>query len=76
MTGLSEELERARAAKTKAKSLLAKIPEINGIGLTQIDGEYAVKINLSCEPADRSAIPDEIDGIPVVLHVVGEIHKQ
>ena len=66
-------LERARAAKEKAKRLLADVPEVNGVGLGMRGGEYVVKVNVTRPPTDAEAIPRDLDGVPVVVDVVGDI---
>ncbi|MGH7004465.1 MAG: hypothetical protein ACREIP_11005 [Alphaproteobacteria bacterium] len=66
-------LEQARAAKAKAKRQLAGNAAVVGIGLTRLNGEYAVKVNLAAAPADRPSLPDSIDGVPVRCEVVGPI---
>ncbi|MHC4547842.1 MAG: hypothetical protein ACYTEZ_03615 [Planctomycetota bacterium] len=69
-------LDLARAAKEKAKALLANVPEVNGIGIARRGDDYAVKVNLETEPEDRSDLPTVIDGVRVVFHVVGRIRRQ
>ena len=71
MAGIS--LEQARAAKKKVKRQLAGVATVVGIGLTRLNGDYAVKINLSAPPADGPRLPDTIDGVPVRCEVVGKI---
>jgi hypothetical protein len=68
-------LEAARAAKTKARTIFARLPYVNGVGLTRRDGSYAVKVNLEMAP-DEQDLPKDIDGVPVVFNVIGRIHKQ
>lgn len=66
-------IEEARAAKAKLRGLLAGMPELRGIGIAKIAGGYAVKVNLSRPPAPNT-IPDDVDGTPVIVDVVEEIH--
>ena len=68
-------LEAARAAKSKAVRLLRSNTGVNGIGITRLEGVYAVRVNLERE-CDPGELPTEIDGVPVVIRVVGQIHKQ
>ncbi|MFN7963842.1 MAG: hypothetical protein U0002_21440 [Thermoanaerobaculia bacterium] len=70
------DLERARRAKEKGKQLLGSLASFSGIGLTQREGHYAVKVNFETEPDNEAAIPQEIDGVPVVFEVVGQIRRQ
>ena len=74
MATSEQELENARIAKSKAKSLFRSIGRVNGVGITRKDGHYAVKVNLESQPKKQP--PADIDGVPVVVHVVGEYRKQ
>jgi hypothetical protein len=76
MTEKSAGLTEARAAKQKAKRILDGIATVTGIGLTRRGGTYAVKILLSEALENPEKCPDTIDGVPVVLQVVGHIRKQ
>ena len=76
MTQADSELEAARAAKAKVKRLFSKKTRICGVGLTRHAGQYQVKVNLEAEPDPEVALPSEVDGVPVVVHVVGKIRKQ
>jgi hypothetical protein len=69
-----QELNEARNAKLKAKGVFRSIGQVNGVGITRKDGHYAVKVNLESEPKKQP--PADIDGVPVVVHVVGEYRKQ
>lgn len=71
MSGIS--LERARAAKNKAKRQFAGVASVVGVGLTRLNGAYAVKVNLAAAPADGRGLPDSIDGVPVRCEIVGRI---
>jgi hypothetical protein len=67
-------LERARAAKTKAKRRLGAAFEVVGVGLTRVGGRPAVKVNLAQPPAGVT-MPTQIDGVPLVFEVVGRIRR-
>ena len=69
-------LEEARAAKGKALRVFRKLAPVCGAGITRARGVYAVKVNLETQPDSQVELPDEIDGVPVVLSVVGKIRKQ
>ena len=69
-------LEAARSAKAKVATMLGDAAEVNGIGITQVADGYAVKVNLSRAPQSSLGIPTEVDGVPVVVAVVGPIRKQ
>ena len=69
-------LEQARAAKESAKSLLAGLPGVVGVGITKIGEDYALKVNLDAPlPASVSA-PERIGEVPVRIEVVGRITKR
>jgi hypothetical protein len=65
-------LAQARNAKSKLRKLLRNIPDVNGIGLTSSEYGYALKVNLR-RALDADAIPDNVDGVPVIVDVVGNI---
>ena len=66
-------LDAARAAKASALRRFARVPEINGIGLSRRGDGYAVKINCETEPSVE--IPNSIDGVEVITEIVGKIRK-
>jgi hypothetical protein len=67
-------LERARKAKDATERLCRELPCVNGIGITRVDGRYAVKVSLS-EPA-KTELPESVGGVPLVVEVAGRIRKQ
>jgi hypothetical protein len=66
-------LEEARAAKQKALRTLG-LDKLGSVGITRFDGGYALKVNLENPPA--SPLPDEVDGVPVRIEVVGKIRSR
>jgi len=64
-------LDDARAAKAKLARLLEGLPELSAIGITKVGNSFAVKVNL--EAATTFAIPADVDGVPVVVTIVGPI---
>lgn len=67
-------LDEARAAKAYAADLLEPLgTAVAGIGITRVEAGYGLKINLQDQPADRSALPDEVNGVPVRFEVIGRI---
>jgi hypothetical protein len=72
----SSTLEQARAAKDQARSAFAALAEVVGVGITRLDGGYALKVNLRRSPAHGVALPKEVDGVPVQVEVVGSISKR
>jgi hypothetical protein len=69
-------LEQARAAKAAARRHFENLGTVVGVGVTRIEGDYAVKVNLSEPPAEGTELPEEIDGVPVRIEVVGTIRKR
>ncbi len=76
MTDRAASLDEARIAKEKAKHAFRYLGTIRGVGITRKEGSYAVKVNLEHAPDPEASLPVEIDGVPIVVHVVGAIHKQ
>ena len=69
-------LERARAAKKTALQRFKKLASLTGVGITRVDGEYAVKLNLS-EPIEPGVtFPDDINGVPLCVEVTGTIRPR
>ena len=69
-------LEQARAAKESAKSLLATLPGVVGVGITKIGEDYALKVNLGAPLPTGVSAPERISGVPVCVEVVGRITKR
>jgi hypothetical protein len=66
-------LDRAQAAKRVALKKFEKLGRVSGVGITRVEGEYAVKVNLT-EAIDPSVkMPAEIDGVPVCVEITGPI---
>ena len=74
MATTDHDLDAARAAKDKLRVLLPKTARVAGVGIAEREGRYVVKVNLESE--SDVALPEEVDGVPVVFQVVGQIRKQ
>lgn len=68
-------LERARAAKGRAREVFDRLASVAGIGITRVDDGYGVKVNLRADPGPEVELPHEVDGVPVRVEVVGTIRK-
>ena len=68
-------IEAARAAKEEAKRRFASRTDIVGIGVTRHGKGYAVKVNLG-SAVDLAALPQTVNGVPVIFEVVGSIRKR
>jgi hypothetical protein len=69
-------LERARAAKGRAREVFAALGTVVGVGLTQVGDGYGVKVNLETAPPAGTRLPGAVDGVPVQVEVVGQVKKQ
>ena len=61
----------ARTAKAEAKKRLKGVVEINGIGITNVRGGYAITINLSTPVALSVKLPKQMGRVPIRFEVVG-----
>jgi len=68
-------LDEARAAKRKAAERLARVPQVNGIGVVRVQGGYGLKVNLAEEVA-AGTIPETVDDVPLQVAVVGHIGRR
>jgi hypothetical protein len=73
---VSKELLKAREAKKKAIELYGDWKTVNGIGISSSKGKYSIKINLESAIEATKKIQPEIDGVPVVVKLVGKVSKQ
>lgn len=69
-------LDEARAVKERAHDVFSKLAPVVGVGITRVDGEYAVKINLLREPNADVHLPVQVDGVPVRVEIVGDVQKR
>ena len=70
------ELERVRAAKEEGKRVFEQFGTVAGIGITQVGGRWALRVNFSTLPSDPAHMPLEIAGVLVEVRVVGWVGKQ
>ncbi|MGH2697906.1 MAG: hypothetical protein ACRDJL_01730 [Actinomycetota bacterium] len=68
------DLDRARAAKDKLAALIADRPTVNGVGISPFEDGFCIKVNLE-RPSDED-LPQEFEGVPVRVEVVGRITKR
>jgi len=72
-------MQRAYAARDKARELLGDLPGINGVGITWDDaGEPCVRVNVerSISDENRRRIPKAIDDVPVLVEIIGPIRME
>ena len=66
-------LDQARAAKDAALKTFERIGEVTGVGITRVDDDYAVKVNLREPVRSGVAVPTHVEGVPVRVEVTGTI---
>ncbi len=71
-------LESARAAKRRAAQVFVPlVGEEVAVGITRLDNDcFCLKINLTSAPDPDVELPDEVEGVPVQVEVVGKIRKR
>jgi hypothetical protein len=66
-------LEQARVAKRATQQRLEAAGQDAAVGITRVDGEYAVKVNVAAAPRAAGRLPASIEGVPVKVEVVGPV---
>ncbi len=71
-------LKLCRAAKQRAAEVFVPlVGEEVAVGITRLgDDNFALKVNLTSESGEDVELPDEVEGVPIQVEVVGEIRKQ
>lgn len=69
-------LDQAHAAKRVALRRFDKLGTVTGVGITRVEGEYAVKVNLREPIAPGTDVPADIDGVAVCVEVTGAIRAR
>lgn len=67
------ELRQARAAKQRLREQLRGRRDVVGVGLARTADGYCLKVNVT---APTDGLPGSVDGVDVVVAVVGEIRAQ
>jgi hypothetical protein len=75
MAAAAVTISAARAAKNEAKRRFGRTSGVVGIGLTRNGDGYAVKVNLG-PSVERPVLPDEVEGVPLVVEHVGAVAKR
>ncbi len=68
---MSATLDQARKAKKSFTAQFGTLPELNGVGIANLDGGYGVAVRLKSDPSQQ--LPTEIDGVPLDIQVIGTI---
>ena len=69
-------IEAVRGAKARAHETFAKLGKVVGVGITRIGEGYGVKLNLEAPPAPDANLPENVDGVPIRIEVVGTTRKR
>lgn len=69
------DIEAARTAKRRLRAELAKGDAACGVGLARRDDGWGVLVVVRSE-RERPDVPDAVDGVPVQVRVVGDVHAQ
>lgn len=72
----ARQLAEAREAKERAREIFPRFGSVNAIGLTRKGDGYAVRVSFEKEPRNRAQMPVEIEGVPVIVRILGPIQKQ
>lgn len=64
-------LAQADRARCKLRKRLSRVTGIQGIGIAVLEDGYGVKVNV--RDHTPSEVPDDVDGVPVIVDVVGAI---
>ncbi|MCL1869003.1 MAG: hypothetical protein FWF90_01145 [Promicromonosporaceae bacterium] len=67
-------IDAARAAKPALRDALEHVHGVNGVGLAQRGGpgDWVLQVNVDSVRA-RKDVPPLVDGVPVVVRVVGAV---
>ena len=70
-------LRKAQAAKGKAAQVFGALVGEVAVGIMPLgEGRFGLKVNLTSAPDEGVSLPDQIEGIPVHVEVVGRIRKR
>jgi hypothetical protein len=70
-------LKDAQSAKARAAKVFGELVGEVAVGIVRLDNDkFGLKVNLTDEPAKGVSLPEEIEGVPVTVEVVGRIRKR
>jgi hypothetical protein len=69
-------LHKARLAKGSAAELFGRLLGVVAVGITRVDGRYALKVNVRRPPSAKVKLPRTVRGVPVRVEVVGRVGKR
>ena len=60
--------------KTLAREMVSRTRTVTGVGLAQLNGAYAVKVNLLA--GEAAGLPRQIAGVPVIYERTGRVRAR
>ena len=68
-------IDQARAAKPALRQAIDRIHGVQGVGIAQRgdESDWVLQVNVASVQA-RKDVPPVVDGVPVRVRVVGQIH--
>ena len=72
---MTADLQRAYRAQDRLLAALGDDSRVNGVGIARGEEGYVLKVNLRDADA-RGAVPEEVDGVRVLVQAVGPIRKR
>jgi len=60
--------------KTLAREMVSRTRTVTGVGLAQLNGAYAVKVNLL--DGEAAGLPRQIEGVPVIYERTGRVRAR
>lgn len=69
------DLAHAQRAHDRLLASVGDHPDVNGIGIGRVDGEYVLKVNVLRDMA-HGDIPPEVDGVTVCVKRTGNVRKR
>lgn len=69
-------LEDVRSVKPKALRVFGEKAAVVGVGITEVEGGYGLKVNLREAPEAGVDLPKTLDGVPVRIEIVGTLRKR
>jgi hypothetical protein len=74
---MSASLKDAQAAKGRAAKVFGDLVGDVAVGIMKLgEDRFGLKINLTERPADGIVLPEDIEGVPVKVEVIGRIRKR
>lgn len=69
-------MDEARAAKAVVEGLLRNAQNLVGVAATRVEQGYGVKITLSAALTGALKVPEQINGVPVIIEITEPLRKR